>query len=300
MAIITRDQIPDLLLPVLHMVYGEYLYYQDDWSQMFDIYTSKRATEFTQQMKYLPMASFKTEAGPVQSAIMGQAYQKTPFNHRWVGISYTMTRSAIEDNLYNDQWPMGTMTGRESLGQLKNVLGSAVLNNGFNPTVLGPDQQPLFSINHPSDSGPWANTLSVASDLNETALEDIIIVGQKMLDAAGLLKKIKPKKMFVSPENQFNAERILESKYRTGTGDNDINAVYNTSAVPQGFAINHYLIGKSWYIRNDIPGLKHFTRDEVDIDMFADPLSGNLTSIFMERYSFGFDEARAALGVQAF
>lgn len=300
MAIITRDQIPDLLLPVLHMVYGEYASFTDDWSEIFDQYTSKRAVEYTQQMKYLPMASFKTEAGAVQTAMMGQAFNKTPFTARWVGIGYTISRSAIEDNQYNEQWPDGTRTTRDSLAQLKNVLGAAVLNNGFSALVPGPDQQPLFSVSHPSDAGNWANTLSGAADLNETALEDIIIVGQKMLDAAGLLKKIKPKKMFISPDNQFNADRLLGSKFRTGTGINDISAVYNNSVVPQGYSINHYLVGKSWFVRNEIPGLKHFTRNKVDIDMMSDALTGNLTVVAVERYSFGFDDARACLGVQAF
>lgn len=300
MAIITRDQIPDLLLPVLHMVYGEYSSYTDDWAAIFDTYNSKRATEYTQQMKYLPMASFKPEAQAVQTALMGQAYQKTPFTHRWVGIGYTITRSAVEDNLYNDQWPDGTRTTRDSLAQFKNVLGANVLNRGFDPLVLGPDQQPLFSIQHPSDAGVWSNTLSAPAALNETSLEDIIITGQKMLDAAGLLKRIKPKKMFVSPDNQFNASRVLDSKYRIGTGNNDISATYTSSVVPHGYDVNHYLVGLSWFVRNDCPGLKHFTRNSVDIAMFTDTQTQNMTVTATERYSFGFDDARSCLGVQAF
>lgn len=300
MATITRDQIPDLLLPVLQMVYGQYMSYEDDWTQIFDIYTSKRATEFTQQMKYLPIAAFKTEAGAIKTATMGQAYAKTPFQHKWVGIGFTISRSAIDDNQYQDQWPDATRTTKDSLSQFKNILGAAVLNNGFNPLVLGPDQQPLFSTNHPSDTGAWANTLTVSADLNETALEDITIVGQKMKDAAGLLKQIKPKKMFVSIDNQFNADRVLDSKYRTNTGNNDISAVYGSTIVPEGYAMNHYLIGKNWFIRQKCPGLKHFRRNAPETDRFADTLTQNLTFVTFERYSFGFDDARSCTGVQAF
>ena len=48
--------------------------------------------------------------------------------------------------------------------------------------------------------------------------------------------------MIVPSGNQFNAERILKSQGRTGTADNDINAIcLNGNVIPQGYRVNNYL-----------------------------------------------------------
>ena len=47
--------------------------------------------------------------------------------------------------------------------------------------------------------------------------------------------------MIVPSENQFTAERLMKSQGRTGTADNDINAIVSMGMVPQGYRVNNYL-----------------------------------------------------------
>ena len=48
--------------------------------------------------------------------------------------------------------------------------------------------------------------------------------------------------MIIPKELQFTAERIMKSPMRTGTADNDINAVRSMGMVPEGYVINNFLL----------------------------------------------------------
>ena len=60
----------------------------------------------------------------------------------------------------------------------------------------------------------------------------------------------------------FVATRILDSEGKTGTADNDINAINHNGTIPGGYSVNHFLTdADSWYILTDVPnGMKHFDR----------------------------------------
>ena len=86
-----------------------------------------------------------------------------------------------------------------------------------------------------------SNTFDTQADLNETSLEQSLIDIGEMTDERGLLIAAKGVKMIIPPENQFNAERLMKSQGRTGTADNDINAVNSMGMIPQGYRVNNYL-----------------------------------------------------------
>ena len=60
---------------------------------------------------------------------------------------------------------------------------------------------------------------------------------------------------------QFVAERLLESQLRTGTADNDINAIKAGGYLPQG--LSHYAPfdrRDAFFVQTDVPdGLKSFS-----------------------------------------
>ena len=64
--------------------------------------------------------------------------------------------------------------------------------------------------------------------------------------------------MIIPSELQFTAERLMKSQGRTGTADNDINAIVSMGMVPQGYRINNYLTDSdAFYILTDVPnGMK--------------------------------------------
>ena len=294
---INTSSIQQLLRPGLAEVFGDYPMYPAEYTEIFTTQTSDKAVEIEVEMKLLGLASIKGEGAPTQFQDMGQRVIST-YYHRYTSVGFIITRQAMKDNLYESQFPLQAQSLRNSMLQSKEVNGASVLNNGFSSSFPGGDGQPLFSTAHPIDTGTFANTPSVQVDLNESSLQDAIVTISQFRDQAGLITMTKPTKLIVPPQLQFTADRILHSQFRTGTANNDINAIYNIGAVPQGYRVNHFLTDTNgWFLMTDAPnGLKHYVREALETDVFTDFTSDNLLAKAIERYSFGWSNPRGAFG----
>ena len=113
-----------------------------------------------------------------------------------------------------------------------------------------------------------------------------------------MLIAAKPRKLVVPPALMFVAERLLKSVLRTNTADNDINAIYNLSSVPEGYAVNHYLTDtNAWFLKTDVPnGLKMFERVNLKTSTEGDFETGNMRYKGRERYSFGWSDPLGMYG----
>lgn len=296
---INTTSIQNLLRPGLAAVFGGYPQYPAQWSEIFEKYTSDKGFEIEVEVKLLGLAEIRAEGAATAYDTMGQRYV-TNYVHRYVSIGFIITRQAQKDNLYQSQFPLQAMAMRNSMTQAKESLGAAVLNNGFSASFPVGDGQPLYSVSHPLDSGVLANTFSVTTDFNETSLENAIVAIQRFKDIAGLKTMAKPEKLIVAPPNQWAADRVLGSAYRTNTANNDISAVYNTSAIPEGYRVNQFLTSNSnWFIKTDAPnGFKYYEREPLETDVYTDFDTDNLKAKAIERYSFGVSNVRCTFGAQ--
>lgn len=296
---INTSAIQSLLRPGLAAVFGDYPQYPSQWTEIFETHTSDKAVEIEVEVKLLGLAEIRAEGASTNYQNMGQRFT-TNYVNRYVSIGFIITRQAIKDNLYKAQFPLQTKAIKNSMLQAKENLGAAVLNNGFSTSFPIGDGKPVFSTTHPLDNGVGANTFSVTTDLNETSLQQAIVLIQKFRDIAGLRVMTKPQKMIVAPENQWTADRILHSAFKTGTADNDINSIYNTSAVPSGYRVNQFLTSASnWFIMTDAPdGFKHYEREAMETDVYTDFDSDNVKAKAIERYSFGVSNWRGGFGAQ--
>ena len=224
------------------------------------------------------------------------------YTHETIALAFAITEEAIEDNLYDRLASRYTKALARSMANSKQVKAASPLINGL-PTTDGFDSGDgvsLFNTSHTTLSGSFANTLTTQADLNETSLEQSLIDIGEMTDERGLLIAAKGVKMIVPPENQFNAERLMKSQGRTGTADNDINAVNSMGMIPQGYRVNNYLTdADSWYIITDVPnGMKMFVRTPLNTAMEGDFDTGNVRYKARERYSFGVSDPRGIFGVE--
>jgi hypothetical protein len=101
----------------------------------------------------------------------------------------------------------------------------------------------------------------------------------------------------------FVADRILSSTLRSGTADNDINAIRNTGVLPGGYTVNHYLTDPdAFFLLTSVTdageGLKMFQRTAMETTMEPDFTTGNIRYKARERYSFGFSNPRAVFASQ--
>ena len=167
-------------------------------------------------------------------------------------------------------------------------------------TFKSGDGVALFSTSHPTVAGTFKNTLTTQADLNETSLEQSMIDIAKMTDERGLRVAARGVKMIIPSELQFTAERLMKSQGRTGTADNDINAIVSMGMVPQGYRVNNYLTDSdAFYIITDVPnGMKMFTRAPLTTAMEGDFDTGNVRYKARERYSFGVSDPRGIFGVE--
>lgn len=292
---INTTAIANLLRPGLSAVFGDYPLYPSQWSDIFETYDSDKAVEIEVEMKMLGLAQIRPEGSPTATDTMGQRIV-TNYVHKYVALSFSITRQAIMDNLYKTKFPLMVRALKKSMAQTKEVLAASILNNGFSASFPIGDGQALYSTAHPIDGNTVANTPSVSTDLNEASLEAAIISIQQFKDQAGLIVQTKPEKLVVPPQGQFVAERLLGSAFRTNTGNNDISAIFNVSAFPQGYRVNQYLtLPNSWYVINDAPdGFKHFVREPIETDVYTDFSTDNLLAKAVERYSFGVSNFRAS------
>lgn len=107
-----------------------------------------------------------------------------------------------------------------------------------------------------------------------------------------------PKSLHIPADLQFEAERIMKSQYRIGTGNNDVSAVVSMGKFPGGVKINHYFTSTTaWFLRNNVTdGMKYFSRRD---DSFEEDNSfDNETAKFKAsaRYSYGWTDPRGFYG----
>jgi phage major head subunit gpT-like protein len=217
----------------------------------------------------------------------------TRYNHETIALGFSITEEAVEDNLYDSLSARYTKALARAMAYTKQVKAAAVLNNGFSGTYPGGDGVALFATNHPLVSGGTnSNTPSTQVDLNETSLEAAVIQIAAWTDERGLLIAAKPKKMVVPPSLMFVAKRLLDTELRVATADNDINAIKQMGAIPEGYTVNHFLTDpNAWFLTTDVPnGMKHFVRTPLQNSMDGDFDTGNVRYKARERYSFGWSD----------
>lgn len=289
---ISIAQIRDLLFPGLRAVQGEYPDIPTQWSQIYDKGVSKQTLERSTMMRFLGTASIKNEGAA--TAFDNGAGERFVYNqeHVEIGLGYAITRKAIDDNLYKEQFNPMNLGLTKSFKQTKEILAAAVLNTGtvYNASVGG-DGVALFSTAHPIDGNVNANTFATQLDLNESALEQATIAIQQYRDQAGLKMFARGRKLIVPIQLQYVAERLLKSELRPGTANNDVNAILSSGAIDEGYQVMNYLTSQyAWYMRTSEEGLNYLDRVPFEIDMQVDPITGNLLVIGYERYSFNYSD----------
>ena len=295
---ISRAQLVKELEPGLNALFGlEYKNYANEHAQIFDTENSDRAFEEEVMLSGFGNASVKPEGSSVNYDAAQETFTAR-YTHETLALAFSITEEAIEDNLYDRLASRYTKALARSMANAKQVKGANVLNRGFNSSYTGGDGLELFSTAHTIVAGTFKNELSTAADLNETSLEQALVDIGVMKDERGLKIAAKGTKMIIPNDLQFTAERLLKSKGRTGTADNDINAVVSMGMIPQGYVVNHYLTDSdAWFIKTDVPnGLKHFVRAPIKTNMEGDFETGNVRYKARERYSFGWSDPRGIFG----
>ena len=299
---ISRSQLVKELEPGLNALFGlEYKRYENQHAEIYAEESSDRAFEEEVMLSGFANAQVKAEGAGVSFDDAQETFTAR-YTMETVALAFAITEEAIEDNLYDRLASRYTKALARSMSNAKQVKAVEPLINGLPSTATFQtgDGVTLFATNHPTIAGTFQNTLTTQADLNETSLEQSLIDIGKMTDERGLKVAARGVKMIVPSENQFNAERLMKSQGRTGTADNDINAIASMGMIPQGYRVNNFLTdADSFYIITDVPnGMKYFNRAPLTTAMEGDFDTGNVRYKARERYAFGASDPRGIFGVE--
>ena len=305
---ISRAQLLKELLPGLNALFGmEYARYGEEHKEIYETEKSERSFEEETKLAGFSAAPVKNEGSAIAYDNAQEAFTAR-YTHETIALGFSITEEAVEDNLYDSLSARYTKALARAMSYTKQVKAAAVINNGFNGSYLGGDGVTLFGNNSSSTrvghplvgGGVNFNSPATGVDLNETALENAVIQIAAWTDERGLLIAAKPRKMVIPPALMFVAKRLLDTELRVQTADNDINALKQMGAIPEGYTVNHFLTDPNgWYLTTDVPnGMKHFERMPLANSMDGDFDTGNVRYKARERYSFGWSDPLGMWGSQ--
>ena len=296
-----RAQFAKMLEPGLNTLFGlEYDSYPPEYSSVFSANTSQRAYEEDVLLEGFGNAPVKSEGASISYDAASQQWTAR-YQHETIALAFSITEEAEEDGQYGSIASRYTKALARSMASTKEIKAANVLNNAFSGSgVTGGDSKTLCATDHPTRSGDQSNALATAADLSETSLEQILIQIADLKDDRGLRVAAQGQMLVIPTAYTFTAERLLESQLRTGTADNDINAIRAGGYLPKGYHVMRRLTDSdAFFVVTDVPdGLKHFQRSPLKKGMEGDFETGNVRYKVRERYSFGFTDWRGIFGTE--
>jgi hypothetical protein len=220
------------------------------------------------------------------------------YQYKVYGLAFALTKVLVEDG---DHIRIGQTYAKhlaQSLVETKETLAANVLNRAFNGAYAGGDGKSLVATDHPIINGTFSNQLATAAALSQTSLEQILIQVRNAVDNNGKRIRLNPTKLVVSPSNVFQAEVLLKSVLRTGTGNNDINPVKSMGLLAGGQAnLSRLTSTTAWWVETDAPeGLKLMMRRPLEKSMEGDFETDSMRFKSTERYDLGWTDPRGVFG----
>lgn len=289
----TAAQFNKSLWPGIKTLFGlEYKRYPEEYKEIFEIGNSDKAFEEDVRITGFGEAVTTGAGAPVTYDTAQESYTSR-YVHQTVMLGFALTKEAEEDNQYGSLMQRYTKAIVRSMAHTKELRGANVLNNAFSASYLGGDGKRLCATDHPLvNGGSQSNRPTTGVDFDESGVEAALIQIAGWTDDRGLPIAALGVKAILPRQYHFVAERLFKTVLRTGTADNDINAIKSMGALPQGYTINHRLTDTdAWFIKTDVPdGLKHYVRVKPTFDKEGDFDTANLKFKGRERYSFGWSD----------
>jgi phage major head subunit gpT-like protein len=293
----STGSLPELLYPGLADLWGlSYEQMPTKYTGFMTVKNSDKRFEKEQGFAGFSTASVKDEGDSVAYARINQGFQKE-YVHTTYGLGAIITREMMEDDQYGVIQQVPRLLA-EAMRRTEEVVSHATLNNGFDAAFTGADGQSLFSTAHPyagTGGGTWANRPTTASDLTQTSLEAAIIAVRDFRDENGQRAVFEPKKLIVSNNDAFVAQKILKTEYKVGSADNDVNII---SSLGLELIISNYLTDTdAWFLQNGVMnGLTFYRRRAAGVERDNDVSTQNLAIVTTTRFDVGWTDPRDAYG----
>lgn len=285
--------------PILNETFdGLYDQRADEWKPLYRVQPGTRRNYHEEPVLYgMGAAPELPEGAPVTYQSGGVLFIQR-YLYKVYGLAFALTKVLVEDG---DHIRIGTTYAEhlaQSMVETKETLTANVINRSFNGAFPGGDGVALVANNHPIVGGTFSNLLTTPAALSQTSLEQMLIQIRKAVDNNGKKIRLQPKAIVTSPENIFQAEVLLKSVLRAGTGNNDINPIKSMGMLSGGqINLSRLTSSTAWWILTDSKnGLKMLTRRRLERSMEGDFETDSMRYKATERYAVGFTDPRTLFG----
>lgn len=254
---ITRAQALSLLEPKLSNIWNEaYPQRPVEYTSFMNIRESKKRTITDFKMGDFGPLKLKGEGESIlySDPLFGPEKAYTPVRF---AEGYKITQEMIDHELYGQVEKFERALIKSAI-DLQEVTAALKFNNGFGTTdadgfsSTGFDGLQLFSTAHTRLDGgaTLRNRPSADVDLGVTGLQNALIDWHTQnLDERGRPQLIRPKLLIVHPNDLFTARELLQSEFKPGTANNEINALREDGL---SFMVSHYVTDNdAWYLIGD-------------------------------------------------
>ncbi len=297
---ITRAQALLLLEPKLSNIWHDaYPIVPVEYTAYFNVRTTKKATVTDFKLTDFGSLRLKGEGENIvyDDPIFNGTIAYTPVRF---ALGYKITQEMIDHELYGqvDKFEGALM---KSAVDAQETIGALLLNNGFGTTnadgfnSTGFDGLQLFSTSHTNltGAGTWRNRPSVDVDLGVSSLQNALIDIDNLKDDRNRPIFVRPQLLIVSPEDRYTATELLQSEYKPGTANNEINALKGTLS----FMVSHYKTDNdAWFVKCDQHDANFIWDERPRGGMMEDFDSEVIKRKIVEGFAVGHGEARGWWG----
>ena len=299
MAVITTGAHPKALWPGIKEWWGRsYAEHQEEYPDLFDSETSDKAYEEDVEISGFGLAPIKPQGAAINYDTESQG-QVNRYTHVAYALGYIVTFEELRDDLYEVVSKRRAKMLAFSMRQTKENVAANVYNNAFSSSFVGGDGVSLINSAHPTTTGGnQSNVLTMAADISEAAIEDLVIQVMQAKNGRGLRISLMPQSIHVPTQVWFETNRVLKSVLQNDTANNAINVLKATNVFPKGIKLNHYFTSATaWFIRTNAPaGMKRYERDGVSFDQDNDFDTKNAKAASYFRESYGWSDWRGLFG----
>jgi hypothetical protein len=195
------------------------------WRRVYNVKDSGKRSELITTVTGVGDVPEKGEGMPYATDVIKVGYTKE-FLHTEFGLMFEVSQTALEDDRYDvlsdhAKWFMF------SARVVEEKRAALLFNNGFG-SEQSPDGVSIFNATHVLKGGGTArNILASAADLSWTSLQQALVDWQRetKFEAGQNMMPVEDLILFVPPELEFTAAKIVNSTLQPGVADNDLNTI---------------------------------------------------------------------------
>jgi len=268
------------------------------WRRVYTIKNSQKRSELVMNVTGVGDIPEKGEGATYTSDVIRPGWSKE-FLHTEFGFMFEVTQTALEDDRYDilsdhAKWFMF------SARVVQEKRAAIPFNNGFT-SEQSPDGVSVFNSAHNLKAGGTArNVLATAADLSWTSLQQALVDWQRetKFEAGQFMQPVENLVLYVPPELEFTAAKIVNSTLQPGVSDNDLNTIKTLRDIK--VVKNVYLTDTdAWFLLagNKSHGFCSYTRKPMTMaPAMTDPRTRNRLYPIRFRQSWGVRHWQGAFG----